>query len=151
MWNVWELWDATLGEGEKRHENFKMRFRPRWNMWEFWSATWDENRFENLEMQLTSRWNKAWEFQDEIYVKVKKRHENFEMWLKFKWNFEMQFTTLKCDLSQNERRHENPKSIKLWMTSFCEFIIFFISSPSELEGKDAVMKRNNSNDALSFF
>lgn len=34
---------------------------------------------------------------------------------------------------------------------FCEFIIFFISSPIELEGKDAIMKRNNSNDALSFF
>ncbi len=73
------------------------------------------------------------------------------MWLKSKWNFEMQFTTLKCDLSQNERWHENPQKYEIMNYIILWVHNFFISSPIELEGKDAVMKRNDSNDALSFF
>lgn len=127
-------WD--LGQGETC-ENFDLQLK-------------DENKFENLEMRLTLRWNKAWEFEDEIYVKVKKDTRilkydlsanktlkcnlGLEMWFKSKWK--KAWKSQKCKITNY---------IILWVHNF------FISSLIELEGKDVIMKRNNSNDALSFF
>ncbi len=155
---------CNLGQCEKC-ENFEMRLRRRWKKaWEFQDEILAKVKHVRILIRKL-RWKQVWELGDATYIEVKqglrirrwdlcqgeKRHKIFEMWLKSKWNFEMQFRTLKCDLSQNEKKAWKSQKYQIMNYIILWVHIFFISSPIELEGNDVIMKRNNSNDASSFF